>query len=97
VILAHGSRFGGYVLFIKDEKLHYVYNFLGIKREQQFVSAELKPGKHTLGTEFTRERAGEYHESLRTTNLYLNESLPQRQDRGDRADAKAAGQIHTVP
>ena len=23
VILAHGSRFGGYVLFIKDEKLHY--------------------------------------------------------------------------
>ena len=31
VIFAHGSRFGGYTLFIKDKKLHYVYNFLGIK------------------------------------------------------------------
>ncbi len=38
VIFAHGSRFGGHSLFIKDKKLHYVYNFLGIKPEQQFVS-----------------------------------------------------------
>src|SRR5262249_17891550 len=28
VIFAHGSRFGGHALFIKDGKLHYVYNFL---------------------------------------------------------------------
>ncbi len=27
VIFAHGSRFGGHTLFIKDKKLHYVYNF----------------------------------------------------------------------
>ena len=32
VIFAHGSRFGGHSLFIKDQKLYYVYNFLGIKR-----------------------------------------------------------------
>jgi arylsulfatase len=45
VIFAHGSRFGGHTLFIKDGKLHYVYNFLGIKPEQEFVSpAPLKPG-----------------------------------------------------
>ena len=49
VIFAHGSRFGGHALFIKDKKLHYVYNFLGIKPEQKFVSPELKPGKYTLG------------------------------------------------
>ena len=30
VIFAHGSRFGGHSLFIKEKKLHYVYNFLGI-------------------------------------------------------------------
>ena len=35
-------------LFIKDKKLYYVYNFLGIKPEQTFVSPELKPGKYTL-------------------------------------------------
>ncbi|MEI6915662.1 MAG: arylsulfatase, partial [Armatimonadota bacterium] len=48
VIFAHGSRFGGHALFIKDKKLYYVYNFLGIKPEQQFISPELKPGNYTL-------------------------------------------------
>jgi hypothetical protein len=73
VIFAHGSRFGGHALFIKDKKLYYVYNFLGIKPEQQFVSPELKPGKYTLGMEFVREKAGQYHESLGTTTLYVND------------------------
>jgi hypothetical protein len=27
VIFAHGSRFGGHSLFIKNKKLYYVYNF----------------------------------------------------------------------
>ena len=73
VIFAHGSRFGGHSLFIKDKKLHYVYNFLGIKPEQKFVSPELKPGKYTLGMEFTRESAGKYGESIGKTKLYINE------------------------
>jgi arylsulfatase len=73
VIFAHGSRFGGHTLFIKDHKLHYVYNFLGIKPEQEFVSTEeLKPGKYTLGMEFNRTGAGPKHESLGTTKLYVN-------------------------
>ena len=72
VIFAHGSRFGGHTLFIKDRKLHYVYNFLGIKPEQKFVSPELKPGKYTLGMEFVRESAGKYNESLGNTTLYVN-------------------------
>ncbi len=75
VIFAHGSRFGGHSLFIKDKKLHYVYNFLGIQPEQQFVSPELKPGKYTLGMEFTRESAGKYHESLGKTKLYVNDKV----------------------
>jgi arylsulfatase A-like enzyme len=75
VIFAHGSRFGGHSLFIKDKKLHYVYNFLGIPPEQQFVSSELKPGKYTLGMEFNREKAGQYHESHGTTKLYVNDKV----------------------
>jgi arylsulfatase A-like enzyme len=73
VIFAHGSRFGGHTLFIKDHKLHYVYNFLGIKPEQKFVSPELKPGKYTLGMEFVREKSGQYNESLGTITLYVND------------------------
>jgi arylsulfatase len=75
VIFAHGSRFGGHALFIADRKLHYVYNFLGIKPEQTFVSPELAPGKYTLGMEFTREKAGPHKESLGRTKLYVNDKV----------------------
>ena len=76
VIFAHGSRFGGHSLFLKDRKLHYVYNFLGIKPEQHLVSkGDLKPGKHTLGVEFVREKAGERGESLGTAKLYIDDQL----------------------
>ncbi len=75
VIFAHGSRFGGHSLFIKDHRLYYVYNFLGIKPEQQLVSGELKPGKYTVGMEFTREKAGEHHESIGTAKLYVNDKM----------------------
>jgi arylsulfatase len=71
VIFAHGSRFGGHSLFLKDRKLHYVYNFPGIRPEQHFVSkTDVKTGKHTIGVEFTHEKAGDHgrtdgrHEAL---------------------------------
>ena len=73
VIFAHGSRFGGHALFIKDRKLWYVYNFLGIPPEQQFVSDALEPGKHVLGMEFVKEGRGEHGEALGTTTLYVDE------------------------
>jgi arylsulfatase len=75
VIFAHGSRFGGHALFVKDRKLHYVYNFLGIPPEQRFVSDALKPGKYTLGMEFTREGMGKFHESEGKTQLYVNDKV----------------------
>ena len=79
VIFAHGSRFGGHSLFVKDRKLHYVYNFLGIAPEQVFQSSvELRPGKYTLGVEFDRERAGDNGESIGTTRLHVNEETVAR-------------------
>ena len=76
VIFAHGSRFGGHSLFIKDKKLYYVYNFLGIKPEQVFVSnTELKPGKYTLGMEFTRTGAGEHGSNEGSTKLYIDDNV----------------------
>lgn len=75
VIFAHGSRFGGHALFIKDGMLHYVYNFLGIKPEQDFVSERLTPGKHSLGMEFTRESSGKNGESIGTTTLYIDDKV----------------------
>jgi arylsulfatase len=80
VIFAHGSRFGGHTLFIKDQKVHYVYNFLGIKPEQQLVSNGLKPGKYTLGMEFVREKAGKYGESIGKAKLYVNDKVVAESD-----------------
>ena len=76
VLFAHGSRFGGHALFIKNRKLYYVYNFLGIKPEQVLTSTEtFSPGEYTLGMEFTRESAGDNGESLGKTKLYIDEKL----------------------
>jgi hypothetical protein len=75
VIFAHGSRFGGHSLFIKDRKLCYVYNFLGIKPEQKFVSPELPTGKHSIGVEFVRESAGKNRESVGKAKLYVDNKV----------------------
>ena len=73
VIFAHGSRFGGHSLFIKDKKLYYVYNFLGIKPEQQFVSSvPVTTGKHTFGAEFIREKTGDKGEQIGKCILYID-------------------------
>ena len=75
VIFAHGSRFGGHSLFIKDRRLYYVYNFLGIQPEQKFVSGPLDPGKHAVGIAFSREKSGQHGESLGTARLFVDEQV----------------------
>jgi arylsulfatase len=48
VLFSHGSRFGGHALYVKDDRLHYVYNFLG--SEQQVISAteDLPTGQNLI-------------------------------------------------
>ena len=75
VIFAHGSRFGGHALFLKDQKLWYVYNFLGVPPEQQFVSDELEPGTYVLGMEFTKDSVGKHGQALGTAKLYVDDHV----------------------
>jgi arylsulfatase len=75
VIFAHGSRFGGHALFIKDRRLYYVYNFLGIPPEQKYVSEPLQPGPHALGVAFTREKSGKYGESIGNLQMYVDDKV----------------------
>ena len=44
VLFAQGSRFGGHALYIKDGKLKYVYNFVGL-HEQVVESTERRPDR----------------------------------------------------
>jgi hypothetical protein len=55
VLFAHGARFGGHALYVKDGKLKYCYNFVG-SQEQIIESAEpLAAGHVVLSASFERE------------------------------------------
>jgi arylsulfatase A-like enzyme len=47
VLFAHGSPFGGHALYIKDNRLHYVYNFVGMI-EQHVVGSEVPTGENLI-------------------------------------------------
>ena len=72
MIVAHGSRFGGHALYVKDGKVRYTYNFLGID-EKHFTADLPSPGKHIVGVEFTREGTDEDQQGVGTTELYVDD------------------------
>jgi len=72
VIVAQGSRFGGYTLFAKNGQLNFVYNFLGIPPEQRLSTAMPAAGKHTIKVEFVKEKMSPNHETLGTMKLSVD-------------------------
>jgi arylsulfatase len=52
VLLAHGSSFGGYTVFVKNSKLQYSHNYLGIKEYKVISTEEVPSGTVTLGVKF---------------------------------------------
>jgi arylsulfatase len=52
VLLAHGARFGGYALYVKDGRLHYVHNYVGREEFRVTSTRELPVGRVTLRFEF---------------------------------------------
>lgn len=52
VIIAQAGYFGGWVLYMKDGKVHHEYNFFGVERTNVASTKPLAPGKHTIIYEF---------------------------------------------
>ena len=52
VLLAQGGSAGGYSFFLKDHRLRYVYNYLGVQKFQVAATAPVPPGRHELRFEF---------------------------------------------
>jgi hypothetical protein len=73
IICSQGSRFGGYSLFVKDGKLEFVYNFLGVPPEQRLTAAAPKLGKHIVGVQFTKESVSKNLECLGEMTLYVDD------------------------
>jgi len=75
IICSQGSRFGGYALFVKDGRLTFVYNFLGVPPEQRLATDAPKPGKHIVGVEFAKESISKNLECLGKMTLYVDDKL----------------------
>ncbi len=83
VLFAQGSRFGGHALYIKDGKLKYVYNWVGLE-DQIIESTERVPtGRVVLSASFERE--GESMPTEGTLTLHMRE------------EAVGEGRIKTQP
>jgi arylsulfatase len=54
VLLAHGSWFAGYSLYVKDRRLRYAHNYLGLAEYRIDATEDLPAGRHTLRFRFTR-------------------------------------------
>ncbi len=48
VLFAHGSRFGGHALYVKDNRLHYVYDFVGIMEQKIDGTEEVPVGENLI-------------------------------------------------
>src|SRR5580698_6442479 len=79
VIVSQGSRFGGYTLFVKDDRLNFVYNFFGIPPEQK-LSCPLPIGAHIVGVEFKKESISDKNEVFGTMALYVDDKTSDSAD-----------------
>ena len=57
VLLAHGSWFAGYALYVKSGRLVYVHNCMGLAEYRIESTATIPSGRHTLAFHFTRTGA----------------------------------------
>jgi arylsulfatase len=83
VLFSHGARFGGHALYVKDRKLKYVYNFVGLDEQIVESTAEIPTGAVIVAAAFEREGTG-----MPTTgmlSLYID------------GDKVGEGQIRTQP
>jgi arylsulfatase A-like enzyme len=48
VLFAHGSRFGGHALYVRDNQLHYVNNFVGMAEQKIDGTADLPTGENLI-------------------------------------------------
>ncbi|MGI9557060.1 MAG: arylsulfatase, partial [Solirubrobacterales bacterium] len=54
VLFAHGGAGGGHSLFVRDGRLHYVYNWLGERIQAVSADAPVEAGRRVLTAEFTK-------------------------------------------
>jgi hypothetical protein len=70
VLFSHGSRFGGHALYVRDNRLCYVYNFVG-QHEQKIVATEDLPIGQNLLLSASFDKSGEQPKGVAHGTLFL--------------------------
>ncbi len=71
VLFAHGSRFGGHALYVKDNRLHYVNSFVGRVEQKIASDQELPTGEQLiLSAAFDKEGEDPPGVSVGTLSLF---------------------------
>jgi arylsulfatase A-like enzyme len=71
VLFAHGSRFGGHALYIKNNRLHYVYNFVGMFEQKVDATEDVPTGENLiLSASFDKDGEDPPHVSTGLLSLY---------------------------
>jgi len=73
VVFAHGSRFGGHAIYMKDGKMHYIYNWLGDIKQQVVSNKAVPIGASTLSAIFSKEGENPPHVANGTLAIYIND------------------------
>ncbi len=75
VLFAHGARFGGHALYIKDNRLHYVYNFVGLDVQTIVANVDVPIGENLiLSASFDKEGEDPPGVSVGTLSLFHGET-----------------------
>jgi arylsulfatase len=69
VLFAQGARFGGHALYLKDRKLKYVYNFVGLNEQIVEATEQIPTGRHVFSASFEREGDGMPAEGTLTLHI----------------------------
>ncbi|WP_109530697.1 MULTISPECIES: arylsulfatase [Nocardia] len=86
VLFSQGGRFGGHALYVKNNRLHYVYNFLGSEEQRISATEDLPTGRDLiLAASFDKDGEDPPGTAQGTITLYY----------GDRQ--VGAGRIRTQP
>lgn len=78
VLLAHGSWFAGYALFVQDDRLVYVHNFLGLQEYRVTATATVPRGDCVLALHFHRTGEHQGRAELRIDGVAAGEGLIER-------------------
>jgi arylsulfatase A-like enzyme len=78
VVICHGGNVGGYTLFVKDKKLHYVHNYVGAEEFHVVSNVDVPEGKVSLTYEFEKNGEPDFKTgkgAAGKAQLYVNKKL----------------------